>query len=302
MASGEERGADVTEEEILRALAAAPGDRDARSVYADWLEERGRVDRAEQVRRLTRSPAPCLTCAHFEWSWLGADRCDGFREGIPHALLRADELHDVPREGDGGLVYAPATDANAGAERRHDAWGRLPLRRASRAEDALGAAVSYLESGMAIGPLLPSVAGQVRAAWPTAGDAIAAFVVALRVGATDRALYAIDHARVRLELEHCDALDNKAWSGASQMLEDARRRLARGELTGLAALLGAKQQNDYVEARLHRMILHGLRLGWTEGPTESELGRWQRAPDLGWGEQPSFLEEAGPARGGVAPT
>ncbi len=302
MASGEHRSADVSEAEILRALAEVPGDRDARSVYADWLEERGRAAEAGHVRAMTRSPAPCLTCRHFEWSWLGPDRCDAFRAGIPPEIARALVLHDVPHDGDGGLVFSPATDTGAGAERRHDAWGRLPLRRTSRAADRLGAAVSYLESGMAIGPLLGAVADDVRAAWPSAGDAIAVFVVALRVGATEHALWALEHTAARLELERCDALDDKGWLGAASLIADVRRRVLRGQLRGVAGLLGAKQRSDYVEARLHRMVLHALRLDWPEGPSREQLSRWAREPDLGWGEQPSFLEEAGPARGGVAPT
>lgn len=285
----------TSERALLEAIAADPADAEARLVYADFLEERGERARAEEVRALVGAAIPCLACAHFEWSSLDADRCAAFPGGIDRAILLARVYHDVPTPRDGGLRFTLSL-SRAGATRRHDAWRRVRLSRALRREDPLGAIVSALEEGATRPP------GGARA-WEETRDAIAAFVVALRVGEHARALQALERTERRLALEGCDARDDKGWLGGARALYDVRRELGLGRLDGLAGRLAGRFRSDYVEARLHATLLASLRLAWPSGPAEEHFTRWADAPDLGWAQHPTFLLElSSNARGGGGPT
>ena len=44
-------------ESLYRAILAAPADDAPRLVYADWLEERGDLERAELIRHMVHFPA-----------------------------------------------------------------------------------------------------------------------------------------------------------------------------------------------------------------------------------------------------
>lgn len=53
----------------------------------------------------------CATCARRQ----GPTTCSAFPAGIPHAILRGDDAHRTPVDGDGGLTYAARPDAAASA-------------------------------------------------------------------------------------------------------------------------------------------------------------------------------------------
>jgi uncharacterized protein (TIGR02996 family) len=112
---------------ILRTIVENPHDDAPRLVYADWLEEHGRVERAEFIRlqcALDRM-SPAEKQAHFNWSarakalwdrhrseWLaelpqptGVDWFTEFRRGFPHGISFA---HVRAFEDAADLVFAAA--------------------------------------------------------------------------------------------------------------------------------------------------------------------------------------------------
>jgi hypothetical protein len=52
----------------------------------------------------------CLDCKHLfdQPDPAKGMRCAAFPEGIPNPIQWGDEGHDVPREGDHGIVFEPA--------------------------------------------------------------------------------------------------------------------------------------------------------------------------------------------------
>jgi uncharacterized protein (TIGR02996 family) len=84
------------EEAFLRAVVLDPGDDAPRLVYADWLEEQGRYERAELIRvqcELARPGGACPVCDERGWQ-----KCNAFTPQCRRKALRRREEE---------LVYPP---------------------------------------------------------------------------------------------------------------------------------------------------------------------------------------------------
>ena len=77
---------DPVEDTFLEAFAHAPDDRDARLVYADWLEDRARGPEAELVRAATPTPELAL-CTDPAWR----------RRFLPVAIEGCDRAGSCPQ-------------------------------------------------------------------------------------------------------------------------------------------------------------------------------------------------------------
>jgi uncharacterized protein (TIGR02996 family) len=104
-----EQAADATEQRFLEAIGRRPEDPDTRSVYADWLEERGHARRAEFLRvqlavgAATSASDPAFQAASARLAELAREVGEGWRVRVAMSFIEPDTCArlDPAAEGSG---------------------------------------------------------------------------------------------------------------------------------------------------------------------------------------------------------